>query len=138
MNLMGHRLADAPINKFPVPYEDLRPGDYWLCQTLDGTRLLNVRDEPADRLFWGGAAVRYDQNLTGLVLGVIDPLKNYGMLCIHTVRLDDPDDPASTISVRPGDGSSNSILIKHRDDEPRWHGFIEHGMWHGAVENGTV
>lgn len=131
MDLIGRRLADSPVNAYPIPHDDLQPGDYWLCQTVDGSRLLNVREHPEDRGFWGMRDdMRFDQNLTGWVLGVIDPLKRFGMLSIHTVRIEDD----GTVSVRPNDGSSNSILIKRREDEPRWHGFIEHGMWHGGVE----
>jgi hypothetical protein len=33
-----------------------------------------------------------------------------------------------TISVRPGDGSSNSILITGHDGE-QYHGYIECGVW---------
>jgi hypothetical protein len=54
------------------------------------------------------------------------------MLSIHTVREEDD----GTISVRPGDGSSNSILIKYRAEPTWWHGYIEHGVWNGGVEHG--
>jgi hypothetical protein len=32
-----------------------------------------------------------------------------------------------TISVLPGDGSSNSILVSRRDKS--WHGYIRHGVF---------
>jgi hypothetical protein len=132
MDIQGRRLADTPIDSFPETRAELLPGDYWLCKTLDGSRLLNTLENPEDdRAFWGNANdPRYAGNLTGLVMGCIDPLGHFGMLSIHTVRVEDD----GTCSVRPGDGSSNSILIKRRADEPRWHGFIDHGRWHGAIE----
>lgn len=124
--MQGRRLADSPLTTFPIAYDDLQPGDYWLSQTLEGDRLLNVRDHLEDREFWGNKDdTRFAGNLTGLVLAVVDPLQRFGQLSIHTVRLEDD----GTVSVRPGDGSSNSILIKRREDEPFWHGYIEHGDW---------
>ncbi len=42
----------------------------------------------------------------------------------HTVR----EHEDGTISVRPGDGSSNSILVIGHDSE-QWHGYIEHGRF---------
>jgi hypothetical protein len=122
----GRRLPDCPVNVFPIPFDDLQPGDYWRCQHPDGSHLLDVRANPDDRRFWGSPDdPRFDGNLTGGVWGVVDPLGHFGMLSIHTVREEDD----GTISVRPGDGSSNSILIRRRDDEPAWHGYIEHGVW---------
>lgn len=128
--MLGRRLDDAPLTQFPLEYDELQPGDYWLCQTLDGSRLLNVIEYPDDRRFWAREDQEswraFEQNLTGLVMGCIDPAGQYGMLSIHTVRLEDD----GTVSVRPGDGSSNSILITGGSEttEP-WHGYIEHGVW---------
>jgi hypothetical protein len=42
----------------------------------------------------------------------------------HTVREHDD----GTISVRPGDGSSNSILVTRRPEES-WHGYVDHNDW---------
>lgn len=132
MELIGRRLADTQMTQFPLPYDDLMPGDYWLVRTFDDRRLLNVREHLEDRGFWGREDdERYNGNLTGWVMGCIDPLGHYGMLSIHTVRVEDD----GTVSVRPNDGSSNSILIKRRANEERFHGFIEHGKWHGAIEH---
>lgn len=131
MDINGRRLEDTPIGRFPVDMDALQPGDYWLHQTHDGSRLLNVRDYSQDRAYWGLSDDLVSGNLTGLVLGCIDPLGHFGMLSIHTVRFH-PED--NTVSVRSGDGSSNSILIKRRSDEVSWHGFIEHGRWHGGIE----
>lgn len=126
--MQGRRLADTPLNRFPIDYEDLQPGDYWCCLTVDGDRELNVRDHPEDRKFWGPLVddPRWAGNLTGQVWAVIDPTGRYGMLSIHTVREEDD----GTISVRPGDGSSNSIkIIGGREHSEPWHGYIEHGEW---------
>lgn len=43
----------------------------------------------------------------------------------HTVR----EHEDGTISVRPGDGSSNSILVTGHHGET-WHGYIEHGRFY--------
>lgn len=42
----------------------------------------------------------------------------------HTVR----EEEDGTISVRPGDGSSNSILVSKSANGPSWHGYVEHGV----------
>ncbi len=47
-----------------------------------------------------------------------------GNLTKHTIREEDD----GTISVRPGDGSSNSILITGAHGRT-WHGYIERGVW---------
>lgn len=47
-----------------------------------------------------------------------------GRLEHHTVREEDD----GTISVRPNDGSSNSIQITGGQGR-EWHGYIEHGVW---------
>jgi hypothetical protein len=95
--------------------------------------VLNVKDNLDDRRYWGNISdAVWAENLTGHVYGVLDPLGHYGMLSIHTIR----EEEDGTISVRPGDGSSNSILIKYRAEPTWWHGYIEHGVWNGGVEHG--
>ncbi len=47
-----------------------------------------------------------------------------GHLAAHTVR----EHEDGTISVRQGDGSSNSILMTGAKGQ-QYHGFIEHGVW---------
>lgn len=124
MSLTGRRLADAPIGSFPIDYDDLQPGDYWKVLKNDESRPLDVHR--VEDHYWGKDDTRYAQNLTGSVWGVIDPTGRYGMLSIHTVREEDD----GTISVRPGDGSSNSILITGGSETtPPFHGYIEHGVW---------
>lgn len=77
-------------------------------------------------------------NLTGLLYGVCIPKEKNGptqtdspahytgyaiaTLSFHTVREHDD----GTISVLPGDGSSNSILVPRTD----FHGYINHGVWY--------
>lgn len=127
------RLPDAPIGQFPLVYEDLLPGSYWFVTVRedhpDYPRRLNVRDHPEDRRWWGEGAQeddpRYAGNLTGLVLGAITPDGRYGMLSIHTVR----EDERGVVSVLPGDGSSNSILVKGGSEGGQYHGYIYNGVW---------
>lgn len=129
--MIGRHLPDAEIGSFPIAYDDLQPGDYWFVTVREKhpeyPRRLNVRDHPDDRSWWGDGPTdpRFDQNLTGLVLGIITPDRRYGMLSIHTVREEDD----GTVSVRPNDGSSNSILVHGGPEPGQWHGFIEHGDW---------
>lgn len=128
--MKGRRLADTKIGAFPLDYDDLQPGDHWIVLNRKNGERMNVRDNVEDRVYWDGSGKSgsgWDGNLTGLVLGVMTPTDPpmYGMLSIHTVREEDD----GTISVRPGDGSSNSILIEGGSDEGSYHGYIEHGEW---------
>lgn len=43
-------------------------------------------------------------------------------LSLHTIREHDD----GTISIIPGDGSSNSVLLPDCD----FHGYIDHGVWY--------
>lgn len=106
--MKGRRLPDTPVDKLPA---DWQAGDYWKCMLADkfGTRPIKV--------------VGHESNLTGTMWRVVTPLGQLGTLSKHTVREHDDE----TISVRPGDGSSNSILI--HDHRGSWHGYIEHGEW---------
>lgn len=113
----GRRRPDQRY--FEIP-EDVQPGDYWRC-------LHRKTNEPmhADHLVEGhDAAAR--GNLTGGVWGVACPDHDelIGCLTLHTAR----EHEDGTISVRPGDGSSNSILIT-MPPLASWHGYIEHGVW---------
>ncbi len=87
--------------------EDPQPGDYWRCLRSDGSPC-KVGSEKG--------------NLTGGVWGIYPPRGGIGHLIHHTVR----EHEDGTISVRPGDGSSNSILVSGSGD---WHGYIERGVW---------
>ena len=88
---------------------DYQPGDYW--QIGDG-------QDPQTPFY-----VKWASNLTGTCWRIVTPLGQIGTLMKHTVR----EEEDGTISVRPNDGSSNSILIT--DHRGSWHGYIEHGEW---------
>lgn len=92
--------------------DDIEPGDYW--REVDENGIATESDCP--------------QNLTGGIWWVAAPKPDggymLGRLTLHTVREEDD----GTISIRPGDGSSNSILIQRNSDEI-WHGYINHGIW---------
>lgn len=101
--MMGRRLPDIPYRDDPKNPE---PGDYWKYTGID-------------------LGTNHPTNLTRTVWGICLP-DNSGidLLMSHTVR----EETDGTISVRPGDGSSNSIL--HHDGRGSgWHGYIEHGEW---------
>ena len=109
MSLQGRRRPDMIEGNLPA---DIQPGDYWKVFNLDGT------PKRVDR----------PSNLTGGVWYVVAPNHDddvwmAGRLEVHTVR----EHEDGTISVRPGDGSSNSILIE--GNKRIWHGYIEHGVW---------
>ena len=78
--------------------DNILPGDYWKV----------IGPTP----FWHVA----------VPLGRGDEAYALGNLVNHTVR----EHEDGTISVRPGDGSSNSILVSRRDST--WHGYIDHGV----------
>lgn len=108
----GRRREDVPFGDLP---NDVQPGDYWRYLDREGDGPLVAAQSYLD----GG-------NLTGGVWGISCPGTGWsiGTLMAHTVREHDD----GTISVRPGDGSSNSILVSgHGRDS--WHGYIEHGAW---------
>lgn len=92
-----------------------KPGDYWKILNV-GIRTPAHSDAPS--------------NLTGTVWAVVAPEPGFGVahLTLHTVREEDD----GTISVRPGDGSSNSILV-HGANGKTWHGYIEHGEWRSVA-----
>lgn len=132
--LRGRRLPDAPIGEFPLDYNEMQPGDYWFATVRrdhpEYPRRLNVKDHPEDQRWWGEEQIdpRFKSNLTGLVLGAFTPLMQYVMLSIHTVRENEDD----TVTVAPGDGSSNSILVHASTDKPQWHGYIDNGEWYSV------
>lgn len=105
VTLKGRRREDLPLDRF---HDDIQPGDYW--------KISNRTSENS-------------QNLTGTCWYVAAPMGDVegyalGRLENHTVR----EEEDGTISVRPGDGSSNSILITGHNNYS-WHGYIEHGVW---------
>lgn len=93
--------------------ENLEIGDYF--------RLLDSNNIPIKSDF--------KENLTGMVWHVVVPIGDedgfaIGNLANHTVR----EHEDGTISVRPGDGSSNSILVTGSKGRT-WHGYIDHGIF---------
>lgn len=111
--MQGRRRPDTWRGDLP---DDLRRGDYW--KVLDGSGEPARSEEPS--------------NLTGTCWMVAAPIgdgEGYGLgnLAKHTVR----EEEDGTISVRPGDGSSNSILITAAHGQ-QFHGYIEHGVWSDA------
>lgn len=110
--LQGRRLPDTVEGDLPG---DIQPGDYWKILDADG---VTPRHSTAA------------SNLTGtcwyvaVPLGLGDEAYSLGNLRNHTVR----EHEDGTISVLPGDGSSNSILVRRRANES-WHGYIRRGVF---------
>jgi hypothetical protein len=103
VSVQGRRRPDA---SYLHPPEDLQPGDYWKLS-------MDLGDS-------------YPTNLTRTVWGFYSPNGNgIGTLMAHTVREEDD----GTISIRPGDGSSNSVLHSGGAQDLIWHGYVEHGVW---------
>lgn len=107
----GRRLDDTVFGHLP---SDIQPGDFW--KYLD-------RNDPSKPMDCGQPAAD-GGNLTRTVWGYMSPIGGIGTLRLHTVR----EEENGSISVRPGDGSSNSILHKCSNDKI-WHGYIEKGLW---------
>ena len=118
--MKGRRLPDTESGNLPLGWG---PGDYWRVLSEDGSRLLTPVEQ-------GGPHHDYSGNLTGQVWYVVSPNGLLAGLCLHTVREEDD----GTISIRPGDGSSNSVLVEghNKDGLASWHGYIEHGVWSGC------
>lgn len=108
----GRRREDVPIGDLPP---DVQPGDYWKYL---------VHDDSAT----GGRPMHVEEpgNLTGTVWGFYAPNGcGIGTLLKHTVR----EHEDGTITVAPGDGSSNSVLITGGESRQSWHGFVYRGVW---------
>ena len=111
MELQGRRRENLPFGSYP---DDIQAGDYWQIGDGDDPGIPITVDEPS--------------NLTKTVWFVAAPMSYgyaLGNLTKHTVR----EESDGTISVKPGDGSSNSILITGHHGE-QWHGYIDHGRWY--------
>lgn len=103
----GRRRPDVRFGDLPMRAQ---PGDYWRYLDRETGAPMQV-DEPG--------------NLTGGVWGIYTPDigAGIGTLMRHTVR----ENEDGTITVAPGDGSSNSILQQGAGGT--WHGYIERGVW---------
>lgn len=108
--MQGRRRDDLHMNLF---HDDVQPGDYWKILNSDGTPKVVDNESNLERTCWYVIAPRGDGE--GFAIGRLE---------YHTVR----EHEDGTISVRPGDGSSNSILISGAHGYS-WHGYIEHGVW---------
>lgn len=112
--MQGRRLPDVKFGDLP---DDVQPGDLWKYVNKDGEPIR------ADCGLWKGDV---SGNLTGGVWGYYSPDGNgIGTLVLHTVREHDD----GTVSIRPGDGSSNSILHSGGGQNKTWHGYVEHNVW---------
>lgn len=98
----GRRLPDVNLREHHKAIESMEPGDY-----------VRVLDYPGPLPL---------SNLTGEVWFATTPNGLLGNLAAHTVREEDD----GSISVKPGDGSSNSILVTGAES---WHGYITRGLW---------
>lgn len=106
--MIGRRLEDVVFGD--LPKAEIQQGDYWKCLDRESGETLKAPDAP--------------DNLTGTVWQICCPVVGgVSTLVKHTVREHDD----GTISVRSGDGSSNSILVS--DNQNSWHGYIDHGVW---------
>ena len=115
MSVTGRRLPDTGFGELPLPLDELQPGDIWKYVGHDGA------PASASRLY-----PKHDMsgNLTDCVWGYMAPDGNgIGTLSLHTVR----EHEDGTVSIRPGDGSSNSVL--HGSPDGTWHGYVEHNVW---------
>lgn len=98
----GRRLPDHDF-KGATNTPDMEPGDF-----------IKMLNHPG---------VHPASNLTGETWYVMSPNGLLGNLQAHTVREEDD----GSISVKPGDGSSNSILVGNGAES--WHGYITRGLW---------
>lgn len=119
--MIGRRRPDTPHDSLP---DDIQPGDYW--KVIDKSNGMPARSDAPSNLtgeVWYVAAPT-GRNLNADKPDLSERWYLLANLTQHTVR----EHEDGTISVRPGDGSSNSILVTRRPEE-RWHGYIEHGEW---------
>lgn len=107
--MIGRRRPDMKHSDLP---DDIQPGDYWKLLGDDGQPLVSRHPGKLTEYSWHVVAPGASPD--DWMLGWLDR---------HTVR----EHEDGTISVRPGDGSSNSILIENRTHS--WHGYIERGVW---------
>lgn len=112
--MKGRRRPDVPFGEIP---DDPQPGDYWKYLDRKTGEVLKASDYADGHYDVSG-------NLTETVWGYYSPDGGgIGTLVLHTVR----EHADGTITVRPNDGSSNSI--KHVSGSKEWHGFIYRGEW---------
>jgi hypothetical protein len=105
--MTGRRCEDVRFGDLPDDCD--QPGAYWKYLDRETGEPMHVTE---------------DGNLTGTVWGFCAPIGGIGTLRLHTVR----EHEDGTITVAPGDGSSNSILFTGSHGR-QWHGYIERGVW---------
>ena len=116
--MKGRRLPDTRFGELPLELDEIQPGDIWKYVNHDGTPV------SAKALYPNSPNV--SGNLTDCVWGYRSPDGNgIGTLALHTVREHDD----GTVSIRPGDGSSNSVLHHGGAQRQTWHGYVEHCEW---------
>lgn len=115
MSITGRRLPDTQFSYLPLPLDELQPGDIWKYVNADGTPVSAASLYPKHDM---------SGNLTDCVWGYAAPTQGLGTMSLHTVR----ENEDGTVSIRPGDGSSNSVL--HDPGGPHyWHGYVDHNVW---------
>ena len=119
--MLGRRLPGTRFGELPLDLDDLQPGDIWKYTNRDGTPV------SARSLYTTSKSLgSVEGNLTDGVWGYRSPDGNgIGTLGLHTVR----EHEDGTVSIRPGDGSSNSVLHAGGPDRLTWHGYVEHCVW---------
>ena len=103
--IQGRRLPDVSLRDHYKVMAAMQPGDF-----------VRITDYPGPLP---------DSNLTGETWFVMTPNGLPGNLGAHTVREEDD----GSITVKPGDGSSNSILVSGGSNGETWHGYITRGLW---------
>jgi hypothetical protein len=93
--------------------DDMQPGDYWKVLNEDGTPKIVHHDGKLTEECWRIVVPMGDGIAGGYGIGNLDH---------HTVR----ENEDGMVSVLPGDGSSNSILVGGPRDRS-WHGYIYSG-----------
>lgn len=117
MSVQGRRLSDTRLGELPLELDELQAGDLWKYVGHDGVPLSAASLYPNSDM---------SGNLAGGVWGFMSPDGNgIGTLALHTVREHDD----GTVSIRPGDGSSNSVLHSGGPGGLTWHGYVDHCVW---------
>lgn len=110
----GRRRPDIRIGEVP---DDAQLGDYW--------KYVDEGGEPLSaRAYCGEDDPEVEHNLTDAVWGFYSPDgSGIGTLTHNTVR----ENEDGTISIRPDDGSPNSVL--HTNGDWVWRGYVDFGVW---------
>lgn len=115
-NIMGRHLPGARLGELPLPLDELQPGDIWKYLSWDGTPV-------SARGMYGE---KVNGNLEDTMWGFKSPDGNgIGTLAQHTVR----ENEDGTVSILPGDGTSNSVLHSGGPDNMTWHGYVYNNEW---------